>query len=816
MMKWITPRFHAWWLLWLALLIAMTNMLASQWFTQRIERFLDLQASELLAADLIVSSVDPIAQDILDLSQNFNLNQAETVELRTAIFVDDSPQLVELKAVSDTYPLRGSLQWQASLSDSTENRQTGPKPGTVWVDQKLVNLIGQPLSVGLSTFPIDGILSFEPDRSGSLFNLAPRVMMSLDDLANTQLIVPGSRARYKLLLAGDAAEIIAFQQAVEPLLTRGQQLQSLKNARPEMRNALERTDRFFSLSILMTLVISMVAISLTARYAAGRETTQVSVLRTFGISSKRLLRFYSAQLIKIWVLALIPSLALGWLAQTPLQWAMGLWFQSQLPAVGWQPILMAGLIGLIGILGFSFPPLLQVVRTPPMQVLRKTAPGLSAKSKWINLLVSLLTLGLILQLLVSEFKMAFSLLLTIGLLGFILPWLIRSSLKTLSKLGASRFWANQFVISRLLSDSRQAIYVMAGFSITLLAVLLITQVKNQLITDWESQLPPDRPNYFLVNIPDEKVEPLSAFLDKNLIEHSGLYPMIRARLSAINEQAVDQVQFESNRANRLKNHTFNLSYSSDLPSDNQVTSGEWLGQSSSGLEWSIEHEMAEDMMLKLGDTVSFELEGSTFIGTVTSFRSVVWENFKPNFFVIGTETLLADKAKTWLLSAKINPDQKTLLKPLVQQFPSLILLDIGEMMQRIKGIMNRAGLALQFFFAFALFSASVVLMAALKMSHSDRQKELALLSALGASRKQLLRSQWLEFLAMGTVVGVLSATLAWVIGNLLATQFFGLDWALHPQLWFISLISAILVISVVGLLMIYPKLKINPMQLLRG
>jgi len=810
------PQIRSWWLLCSAAVITIGIVAASQLFTDRIGRLLDIQAAELLAADLVIDSSLPLPAYIRQSAEDAGLVSAQVIELRSAVFIDDAPQLVELKAVSDRYPLRGKLEKARDMGATAQPVERGPQPGEAWVDNKLAAQVGAALELGYSRIPVTWLLAYEPDRGGSLFNLAPRVMIHLDDLDATGLLVPGSRARYKLLLAGPPDAVSGFAEQIEPRLTESQRIQSLNNARPEMRRALERTETFFSLSIIMTLVIAMVAIAITARYSATREATKVSVMRSFGISSRRLARYFLAQIFKVWLWALIPGLLLGLAAQYPLQWALGFWFGSSLPAATLEPFVLAAIVGLVSLVGFCIPPLLRVIDSPPMRVLRDMNLGGADRRSWLIIVPSLATLLLVLVLIVPQLNMALLLFAVILVIALVVPAVLRLLIALYARFGRGRFWLKFYLLSRLNSPGRNAWFVMSGFSLTLLAVLLISQVKDRLIGDWEASLPEDIPNYFMINIATADVERLSAFLRDKGIESSNPYAMVRARLQRLNGVDVKNVEFPSDRGEWLRTHTFNISYTSELPEDNQIIAGEWIGQQTSGDEFSVEADIAKDMGLEPGDRLTFAVGADEFTGRVSSIRSVVWENFKPNFFVLGSRAQLADKPQTWLLSARIEDEQKQWLKPLIRQFPSVTLLDISEVISRVKAIIERASIALQFFFGFAIVAAFIVLVSALNTANPDRQREIALLVALGANRGQKVSSQAWEFILMGTLVGVFAALFATLVANLVAIVFFDLEFVLQPLMWVISLLVAVMSITVFGLALIYRGFEVSPMKLLRS
>jgi len=805
------PRIHAWWLLWLSVVITISIVAASQLFTQRISLLLDRQAAELLAADLLISSSEELPPVFQQLAQQHGLTTATTISLRTAIFIDDEAQLIELKAVSQNYPLRGTLERKSTLLGESTKIEQGPQAGEIWVDSKIAAQLHKDIELGLQSLKANWIISYEPDRGGSLFNMAPRILMSQQNLQSTGLLVPGSRAKYHLLVAGEPQAVDQFVVSIRPLLEKGQRLQTLENARPEMRNALDKTRKFFALSIVLTLVIAMIAIAITARYSASKESIKVAVMRTFGISSKRLITFYLSELLKVWLLSIPIGLLLGYLAQFPLQWTLGLWFGTRLPETGYWPYFVASLIGFISLIGFSLPHLLNVLETPPMQVFRQIHQRLSRVKSMFLLVTSLVTLFVVLMLIVNELQMAALLFIVILFFAAFIPLVLKLILKTLMSINRKHFWLNAYVLSRLLSGQRNALFVMSGFSLTLLSVLLISQVKDQLMQDWEMQLPQDKPNFFLVNIPTTEAKPLTRFLHAEKVSTSVAYAMVRTRLSAINGVDIKSIQFESERSNHFKNHVFNMSFSDEVPADNQIVEGEW---GSTG--FSVEQGMAQTLNIKLGDVLKFSVQGAEFEAVVNNIRTVVWENFQPNFYVLAPQHLLESLPQTWLMSAFIDQHQKTVLKPLLQQFPTVTLLDISELMQRIKGIIHSASLALEFFFVFATLSAIIVLLSALNTTNRQREVEIALLQVLGANRRQKLLSQLAEFILMGLLVGIFAALFAsltgWIVGNL----FFDLPYTFSIDLWVISLVSSIVLITTMGTLFIRRSFSISPMRLLRS
>ncbi|MCP4487364.1 MAG: hypothetical protein GY820_08610 [Gammaproteobacteria bacterium] len=811
------PTVQSYWLMLIATIITVAIVTASQLITQRIGLLLDRQASELLAADLVVASSAPLAQSYLKQADAEGLGSATTVSMRSAIFIDDEPQLVELKAASTGYPLRGQLETARDLSAEKQYPKQGPASGEVWIDTRLSALLGQSILLGMQGFEANWLLTFEPDRGGSLFNLAPRVLMHLDDLPDTGLIIPGSRVRYRMLFSGSAEQIEGFRRWLKPRLQVDESIQDVETARPEMRRALERMRSFFALSIILTLVIAMVAIAITANYTAGREAPKVAILRAFGVAQTRLVGFYLREIGKLWIVASLGGIALGGLSQFPLQWALDGWFGRELPQVDtMQPFVVAALVGLISLAGFSLPYLLSVIATPPMQVFRPVGRQRSLRRSVLYSVSAIVTVFLVLILLMQSSLLAVVTLAVVLLAALLLPVIFGFLIKALLFSGEHQFWLKRYLLSRLHSSTRAALVVMSGFCLALLAILIIGIVKDELLEAWNTQLPDDIANYFLINLAKEDVTPIWQFLQQQDITASDPYPLVRTRLTAINQVPVAQIAFADPRASNLINHTFNVSFSEVLPADNTIVEGQWIVGDNPSNQFSVEQGMAARLQIKIGDVISLSVGAETIEAPVSSIRAVLWGNFKPNFYLIANRRLIEHKPQTWLLSARIEDNDKPALKQLLQHYPAITLLDVSILMARIQAIIDRASIALEFFFLFALVSAFIVLLAAIQTGKAERQKESSLLRALSAQSRQMYAVHVLEFTLMGLLVGFFAALFASLAGWLVSAQFFEIDYSFSLTTWIYGMASATLVLTIAGTMVSRKVYNISPMKILRS
>ncbi|MDH3635085.1 MAG: hypothetical protein OES20_10300 [Gammaproteobacteria bacterium] len=808
---------HSYWLMFIATVITVGIVTSSQLITDRIGLLLDRQASELLAADMVIVSSNEFADEYRQEARRQGLQISQSASLRTAIFIDDNPRLVELKAVDNAYPLRGRLEIAREVTGTRTTTTEIPSSGQVWVDTKLSDLVGTRISLGNQSFDSGWLLTYEPDRGGAIFNLAPRVLMNLDDLAETGLVIPGSRVRYRLMFAGEQADVASYKNWLSQNLKPGEEIQDLENARPEMRQALERTRKFFALAIVLTLVIAMAAIAITARYTASQEAPKVAMLRAFGISQFSLLKYYLRQLGALWIAATVIGVLVGWCTQFPLQWALDGWFGRTLPQVyGLRPYLTAALVGLLALSGFSLPYLVNATATPPMQVLRS---GGNRRSLIRGLLISssaIVAIFIVLMMLMQSSILAVATLALVLACALVLPLILGWMVKLLLFSSRRRFWLRQYLLSRLQATSRGAIYVMAGFSLVLIAILLIAVVKDELLGEWEAQLPENIPNYFLINIRSEDVGGIRNFFEQRRIDASTPYALVRARMSQINSVDVDKIDFSDPRASHSVTHTFNITYAEEIPDQNRIVEGQWLSANPGLAQMSVEEGMAKRLDLKLGDRLTMTVGSKVMQAEVTSIRSVVWENFKPNFYLIANSELLESFPQTWLLSALITDQNKADLKQLLKRYPSVTLLDISELMARVRAIVDKATVALQFFFLFALASATIVLLAAIQTGRQEREIESSLLRALSAHTSQLYRVHVFEYTLMGALIGFFSACLASLAGWAISVYFFKIEFQLSPMVWIYSLVSACLVLTLAGTLVSRRVYNISPMKILRS
>ncbi len=802
-----------------ALIVAVAAISAVGFFTDRVRLALEQQATEMLAADLVIETSDPPPAEFEEQARQRGLSTAQTLSFPSVVFSGERPQLVQVKAVSAGYPLRGVLRISQSRFGEERPSGSGPRSGEVWVEPRLLALLdstaGSTLSLGEAEFPIGRVLRWEPDRGGNLFRLAPRVMLSLSDLEATNLVTPASRVSHRLLVAGEAGAVRAYRQWVEPRLPRGAELESLENARPELRSALDQGSRFLGLAALAAVLISGVAVALSTGRFVERQADTSAILRCLGARRSFVLQVFLLRLLGIALLASVVGALLGLLVQNLLASLVGDWFNTRLPVPSALPLVSGIGTGLITLSGFALAPLLRLGSVSPLRVLRRDL-GLAPPRFWLVLLTAVGALASLMIWQAGDTRMALLILggaaLTLAALLVSARLLVRALTPLRHRSGA--VW--RYGLAALARNPQISAFQLAGFGIGIMALLLLAVVRVDLLSAWEHRLPEDAPNHFLINIQPEEVASLQGQFQKSGVPTSGLYPMLRGRLGRIEQRRVSPDDYASPRARRLAAREFNLSWSTSLPSDNRVVAGRWWeGTQQNGLQFSVEEGIARTLGIQLGDRLEFAIAGETVAGPVTSLRSVEWDSFHPNFFVIASPGALEAYPATYITSFYLPPEDTALIAELARSFPSVTVIDVTAIMQQVRSIMERGTLAVETVFLFTLIAGVIVLYAGIQSGREMRIQESAVLRTLGLRRPQLLAAAAAEFATLGLLAGLLASLGASAIGYLLAERIFDLSFSFNPWLWVAGLGGGALGVMLAGVAATYPLLTRPPIEVLR-
>lgn len=813
-----------------ALVVAVGALTSVGFFVDRMRTGLNRDAHQLLGADLVINADQALPADWRGEAERRGLRLAQTVVFPSMALAGEGDkavsQLASIKAVSPAYPLRGSLKIAQRAEQEGAVTHDIPASGTVWVDANLLSslnvAIGDAIKLGEKRFTITQLITSEPDRGAAFMNFAPRVMLPEGDLAATRLVQLGSRVTYRLLVASgpnaNADAVSLFQHWVQGQLDHGRikgvHVESLETGRPEMRATLDRAEQFLALVGLLSALLAAVAVAMAARRFMLRHIDACAMLRFLGLTQNQVMRIYLFEFLIIGLAASVLGALLGFCAHfVLLQW-LGRLVTTDLPPASILPALQGVAIGLLLLLGFAIPPILQLRNILLNRVIRRE----QGAPKPLTLLGYGLGLSVFVALLLWQAgDVKLGLLTAAGFLGgtaafALLAWLCLKSLQTLRGMVAHPSW--RFAITSLQRRPSATVVQIVALSLGLMALLLLTVVRGDLVGAWRKATPADAPNRFVINIQPEQRADIEARMRQNGVRDPLLFPMIRGRLVARNGKAIISETLDD-RARRLVDREFNLSTMRDLPAANRIIAGRWYGDQTSVAEASVEESVVEALDLKLGDQLGFDIAGQTVTATMTSIRKLDWGSMKVNFFIIIDPKAMKDAPQT-LITAFHLPQQKSgFVNLLTRDFPNLTVVDVGSVLMQIQGVVDQVVSAIEFLFLFTLASGVLVLYAALMGSQAERTRESALLRALGATRRQLSQAHAVEFLLIGGLAGFLAASGAAAVGWTLAKYIFQFNWEFNPVVWLAGMAAGAACAILGGWLGLRNVLSQPPLQSLR-
>jgi putative ABC transport system permease protein len=804
----------------LALLVAVASLTAVGFFTSRIGRAVERQAGEVLAADLRIQSARPIATSYGDEARRRGLAVARLESMPSVVFFGEESSLVALRAVGEGYPLRGQLKTADQPFGTGVVTRGIPGAGEAWADSRLLAKlgadIGSTLTVGALPLRVSRVLDYRPDQGSGFADLSATLLINLADLPGTQLVQPGSRVSRAVLIAGDPADVDDFRAWLEPRRQRGERLQSIADASPQIRASADRAGRFLSLASLVSVLLSAIAVAMAAQRYARRHLDNVALMKCMGASQRFVLTQTVVQLVVIALATAAVGTAIGYAAQSGIAWLLRDLLRGDLPPPSGDAFLLGIVTAVVVLVGFALPPMLRLKRVPPARVLRRDLEPPPLRYG----VVYGLAIGAVLALLYWIVRDPQLVGYVAGGLGatFLLlalaGWALVRLLAPLRR-GVGVAW--RYGLANIARRGRDSIVQIVAFGLGFMVLLLLALVRDDLLRDWQASLPADAPNYFMINIrPDEGAD-VGRFFQQAGLPSTELVPMLRARLTAINSTPVEQVTFQGDRANDFVEREANLTWSAALPPGNRVVAGRWWDTATpESPEVSVEVEYAERLGLKLGDVLTYDIAGESVSGRISSLREVRWDTFKPNFFITFSPGVLETATGTLITSVHLDPGQRPLLVELVRQFPEVTIIDIQALLAQVRDVMEKASLAVQYVFLFTLAAGLMVLLAAVQSTRDERRYESAMLRTLGASRGVVFQGVAAEFIVLGALAGLLAAAGATGVGYLLASRVFDLQYSPDPWVWVIGVLGGAALVGTAGMLAARSVVSHPPMQALRA
>jgi putative ABC transport system permease protein len=781
-------------LLIVAVTLAVAALTAVGFFADRLKGGLQRDARQLLGGDAVVSSDNPTPATFVAKARELGLSVVSTMGFPTMARASDAQggaaKLVALKVVEPGYPLRGALRVASAPDAPDAATRAIPAPGTAWVEASLLEALdlkmGDPLLLGDARLTIETIIVAEPDRGAGFMNFAPRVMIHAQDIAATKLIQPASRLTYRMAVAGEDKPVLNFvawadAQVKQASVTglRGVRIESLQSGRPEMSQALDRADKFLSLVALLAALLSAVAVALSARAFAASHLDDCAMLRVLGLSQRTIAASYAYEFALVGAFASALGVLLGYCVHYLFVMLLAGLVDATLPAATVWPVLLGMGMGLTLLFAFGLPPVLQLAQVPPLRVIRRDVGNLKPASLGV-LTVGMLGFAALLMAASSDLKLG---LIAVGGFGgataifAAMSWVAVKLLRLSVNENTAPRW---LVLATRQVSARPAFTVVqvSALAVGLLALVLLVLLRTDLIGSWRKATPPDAPNRFVINIMPEQSDAFQQMLKSAGVVRFDWYPMIRGRLVAVNGRTVTPDDYVEDRAKRLLDREFNVSFNAQVPQKNDIVAGKWTDDEAGAI--SVEEGMATTLNLKLGDTLRFDIAGVQTESKVTSLRKVDWGSMRANFYVMYPVGRM-DNVPTTYMTAFKAPVAKGFDNALVRQFPNVTNVDTTTTITQVQRVLDQVIRAVEFLFGFTLAAGLVVLFAAVTATREERAREYAIMRAVGARGSLLRQVQRAELAGVGLLAGFLASVVAAVVGWALARYVFEFEWTV--SLW---------------------------------
>lgn len=807
-----------------AIALAVLTVLTLSMVTERIAQSIAQKSSAFIAADRVLASNHAIDTAFITKAEQQNLQTAQMVYFDTMLFANDQMQFSSVKAASNSYPLKGQLKVKSGLNAQTEVAPGAPSLGNVWLSESVfysLNInVGDQVELGAALFNVEKVIVEEPDAPFNVFSSSRRVLINIDDVAKTEVIQPGSRVFYRQLYAGDENDINSFYDWLKPQLKENQNWYGVKDRQSPISNSLNRAESFLLLAGLLGIILAAVAIAVSAKRYCERQYDPVAMMKTLGGSRDMIRKIYLMHLLMVCTMAVVVGLAIGYGLQEVATGYLAKSMGTELPMAGFKPWLVAISTGVICAVMFSIKPLLDLFDIPPLRVLRRNLGDRLAVSK-IHLGLSALTVFLLMWLFSNNIKITlilFASTLALILVLFLISKLIFGGGRKLG-LKPGNSWS--LAIASIQKRANVNAVQLISFSLAIKLLLFLIVLKNDIISDWQSQLPSDAPNAFLVNITQNELDPVNEYLAQKGIQVSEFYPTIRGRVNAVNGEAVArEVSLQDNEkkdeeARSGIGRELNLTWLDEVPSQNDIIDGQWFGDDAVA-EASLEESMMKRLDVKMGDTLTFLIGAQSFDAKITSVRKVNWATLKPNFFIILSPDVLSSFPATYISSVRIEPEQKRDFSQLLRAYPTITAIDVDNFVKQIQSTIEQVSLAIGFVLAIVVLCGALVLISQVQASLGERMQEIVILRTLGAKSRLIKNATLYEFLLLGGLAGLVAAFFSDIALLIVQQQMFDLAGKLHPNIWVIGPVAGGVFVAGLGYFMIARTLKQNTQGLVRA
>ncbi|MBK0394476.1 ABC transporter permease [Ramlibacter algicola] len=785
-------------LLLVAVTLAVAALTAVGFFADRLKGGLARDARQLLGGDAVLVSDNPTPPAFVQRARELGLQAATNIVFPTMARATDAQgggsRLVALKAVEPGYPLRGSLTVATVPGAAGATTRAIPAAGEAWVDRSLLEAlgigIGDALLLGDAQLRVTRVVLLEPDRGTGFAAFSPRVLVAASDLPRTRLVQPASRLTYRFAVAGSDARVRDFTRWSAAQLGRGDvrgvRLETLEGGRPEMRQTLDRAEKFLNLVALLSALLSAVAVALAARGFAAAHLDDCAMLRVLGLPQRTIAWAYTVEFGAVGAAASVLGLVAGYAVHFVFVLLLSGLVETSLPPPGPWPVALGVGMGFTLLFAFGLPPVLQLAQVPPLRVIRRDVGNLKPASALV-LVVGVAGFAALLLAASSDLKLG-----GIAVGGFAGAVLVFAALSwaavKLLRAVVNEATAPRWLVLATRQVSARPVYTVvqaSSLAVGLLALALLVLLRTDLVDSWRRATPPDAPNRFVINVMPEQAQEFQDALRAGGVKRYDWFPMIRGRLVAVNGKAIGPDDFTEDRAKRLVDREFNLSHAAAQPTHNQVVAGQWVPEEKGAV--SVEEGIAATLGLKLGDQLQFDIGGLPLQGRITSLRKVDWGSMRANFFVMFPVSELPDVPSTYMTAFRA-PQRPGFDNQLVRRFPNVTNVDMTSTLDQVQSVLDKVVRAVEFLFGFTLAAGVVVLFAAVTATREERAREFAIMRAVGARASLLRQVQRAELAGVGLLAGFLASSVASLVGWGLARYVFEFQWTASP---FVPIVGAL-------------------------
>ncbi|ARD46470.1 ABC transporter permease [Colwellia sp. PAMC 21821] len=827
-------------IIFLAIVLAVATVFSLTGFSGQIKHAIVANSTNTIGADRVLRMSSEIDLSIIEKSQSLAIKSARKIETESMAFAGDNMLLSELDAVSDTYPLRGELRVKTSLSQTESTVVNAPSPGSVWVEPSVLSRlnveIGDIIEIGMAPLTIAGIVTDIPDRSYRAFIAGPTVILNIADMPKTELIQPGSRITYKYLFAGESDAIETFETWIKPQINESQRWYDAKAAQNRLSRILDTAEKFLSLASMLGIVLAAVAVAVASRRYGQRHQSTVSIFKALGASVSHVRKLYCLHWTLLSCLSIATGLVVGYGLLLLGVNAIASYLSLADAPLTFVPFLTAIFTGLLCAIAFAIHPIMTLVQSSPLNVIRGFSQDKVARFGW-HQLPPILALFLLLFIFSQDVVMSAALLLGGVVVSFILLLLGRGLMSAGRSVGTKAGKSWHLALANLKRRASENSVQLVSFTIAIKLLLLITVMKSSILSEWEQQFPEDTPNHYLINITQNQIDPLKVFVEENNIANQGFYHVYRGRLSAINgiktvdeddnenqaqsdekpdEQAKQKnTKTEQKESRQGMGRELGLTWRTELPEENEITAGQWWQFGDETPQVSIESNIAERLEINLGDNLTFTLGSDEFTVPVTSIRKVNWQSRQLNFIMVFNESALEQYPTTSISAWSILDKDRDLVYRFLANFPTITVMDFAAIMAQLNSIIEQVTVAIQLILILVVLAGSLVLIAQVQASMEERERELAILRTLGAKGSLLRNSVLYEFVALGAIAGLMASIGMEIAVYILQSQVFNMSGSFHFQYWLVGIGAGAFFVGTIGMLSCWRLLKLSSVTLIR-